>query len=361
MSNDEISLCIGGQSISGWTDVRVSRGVERLPSDFELGLTELYPGQLDRVVVQPGDDCVVKIGADVVLTGYVDRYVTSMDAHSHTIRVAGRGKCQDLVDCAAMWPNGQISGTSAFDVASKLSAYYGISVSCDVKNLPAIPQFNLFLGESCYEIIERISRYSSLLVYDAPDGNLVLAQAGTVHAASGFQQGINVQAATVQYSSDQRFSLYMAYSQSVQVYSDVGSSGGFITEVPDNGVKRPRVRIILAEAVQGYPDLTKRRASWEMNRRNGRAAVVTLTTDSWRDSAGTLWTPNTLVPILLPQLKLADESGTGPVAWLIGEVTYQRNLQTGTTATITAMRPEAYLPEPTALQPMFVDGSTVHE
>lgn len=357
--DDELSLSIGGQSISGWTDVRVTRGIERLPSDFELGLTELYPGQLDRVVVQPGDECIVKIGADVVLTGYVDRYVPSMDAHSHTIRVAGRGKCQDLVDCAAFWPNGQISGTSALDVASKIAAHYGITVSCDVQDLRAIPQFNLFLGESCYEIIERISRYSSLLVYDAPDGNLILAQAGTVRAASGFQQGINVQAASVQYSADQRFQTYTAFTQSVQMYSDIGVAGNVIAIATDAGVKRPRERVIIAEAVQGFQDLAKQRAIWEMNRRIGRAAVVTMTTDTWRDSAGALWTPNTLVPILLPQLKLADESGTGPVTWLIGEVTYQRNLQSGTTATITAMRPEAYLPEPTALQPMFVDGSTI--
>ncbi|TCK39643.1 prophage tail gpP-like protein [Paraburkholderia sp. BL8N3] len=357
--NDDLFLSIGNQTISGWTDVRVTRGIERLPSDFDIGLTELYPGQIDRVVVQPGDSCVLKIGDDVVMTGYVDRYVPSMDAHSHTIRVAGRGKCQDLVDCAAMWPNGQISGTSAFDVASKLAAHYGITVSCDVQNLRAIPQFNLFLGESCYEIIERVSRYNSLLVYDAPDGNLVLAQAGTVQAASGFQQGVNVQSASIQYSADQRFSKYTAYTQSVQMYSDIGVAGNIIAEVTDDGVKRPRERIIIAEAVQGFQDLAKQRAIWEMNRRIGRAAVVTLTTDTWRDSAGALWTPNTLAPILLPQLKLADESGTGPVTWLIGEVTFQRNMQTGTTATITAMRPEAYLPEPTALQPMFVDGSTI--
>ncbi|WP_459715970.1 phage baseplate assembly protein [Paraburkholderia sp. 2C] len=355
--DDDLYLSIGNQIVSGWTDVRVSRGVERCPSDFELGLTELYPGQLKTVVVQPGDECQLMIGQDLVLTGYVDRYVPSMDGHSHSIRVAGRGKCQDLVDCAALWPNGQISGTSALDVASKLAEQYGITVSCDVAGLPSIPQFNLFLGESSYEIIERISRYSSLLVYDTPDGNLKLAQASDVQAASGFEQGVNVQAAQASYSADQRFSLYKAYTQSVQTFSDFGYVGGLISEVPDVGVKRQRVRMIIAEAVQGFPDLTKRRAEWEMNRRAGRAAVMTLTTDSWRDSAGTLWTPNTLVPILLPQLKVADDSGTGPVVWMIGDVTYQRNDQTGTTATITAMRKEAYLPEPTALQPFFVDGS----
>lgn len=357
--DDDLYLSIGNQTISGWTDVRVTRGIERLPSDFEIGLTELYPGQLNKVVVQPGDECQVMIGQDLVITGYIDQYVPAMDARGHTIRIAGRGKCQDLVDCAATWPNGQISGTSALDVASKLAAHYGITVACGVTDLRAIPQFNLFLGESCYEIIERISRYSSLLVYDTPDGNLMLAQASSVQAASGFQQGINVQAATVKYSADQRFSKYTAYTQSAQMYSDTGVAGNVIAVVEDAGVQRVRERVIIAEAVQGFQDLAKQRAVWEMNRRIGRAAVVTLTTDSWRDSSGALWTPNTLVPILLPQLKLADESGTGPVMWMIGDVTFQRNMESGTTATITAMRPEAYLPEPTALQPMFVDGSTI--
>jgi prophage tail gpP-like protein len=349
--DDDLFISVGNQTVTGWTDVRVTRGVERLPSDFQIGLTESYPGEVNEVVIQPGDECQVQIGTDLVVTGYVDRFTPSFDRAGHSIKIAGRGKCQDLVDCSAVWPNGQISGTSALDVASKLAAHYGISVSCDVTDLVAIPQFNIFIGESPYEIIERISRYSQLLVYDRPDGNLVLARGGSLMAAGGLAEGFNVQAATIEYSAEQRFSAYTAFTQSVLTFGDAGVSANVIATVNDVGVKRVRERYIVAEAVQGFRTLAMQRATWEMNRRAGRSAVVSLVTDSWRDLAGNLWTPNTLVSVSLPHLKLQNE------VWLIGEVTYRRSLESGTTAELTIMRPDAYQPEPTALQPLFVDGS----
>jgi prophage tail gpP-like protein len=183
MFDDEVTLTIGGQAISGWTDIRITQGIERLPSDFSVGLTERYPGELAEVISKPGSPCVVEVGQDVVITGYVDRFVPSLSAEQHSITVTGRSKCQDLVDCAAEWPGGQISGADALGIAKKLAAVYGINVQCDVQGLPVIPQFNLMLGESAFEIIERISRYSALLAYDLPTGDLQLAQVGTVRAA----------------------------------------------------------------------------------------------------------------------------------------------------------------------------------
>lgn len=349
--DDDLYLSVGNHTIGGWTDIRVTRAIERCPNDFNIGLTESFPGEVDEVVVQPGDECQVQIGTDLVITGYIDRYRPGFDPDGHAIRATGRGKCQDLVDCAAVWPNSQISGTSALDVASKLAAHYGITVTCDVKNLVVIPQFNFFVGETSYEIIERISRYSQLLVYEQPDGTLRLTQAGTVQAAGGLAQGVNVQSAYIDYAADQRFSKYTVFTQSAQTFGDLGIGQNVIVVVEDVGVKRTREHYIVAEAVQGYADLAKRRAVWEMNRRVGRSTVVTVVTDSWRDAAGVLWTPNTLVPISLPRLKLENE------VWLIGEVTYMRSEQEGTTAELTIMRPQAYLPEPVALQPIFVDGS----
>ncbi|MDN7871262.1 Mu P family protein [Burkholderia multivorans] len=351
--DDDLYLSVGNQTVTGWTDIRVTRGIERCPSDFEVGLTERFPGSTNEVVVTPGDECQVQLGSDLVLTGYVDRYVPSFGPQEHSIRVSGRGKCQDLVDCSAVWPNGQISGTSALDVAQKLAAHYDITVNCDVQDLVKIPQFNIFIGETPFEIIERISRYSALLVYDQPDGSLQLTRAGQVQAAGGIVEGVNVQAASIAYSAEERFSKYTAFAQSVLAYSDMGVGPITIATAEDTEVKRVRERFIVAEAVQGFMDLAQRRAVWEMNRRAGRAAVVTAIVDSWRDADGVLWTPNTLVYVSLPHLKLAGET------WLIGEVTYRRSIYSGTTAELTIMDPRAYLPEPIALQPMFVDGSTI--
>ena len=87
------------------------------------------------------------------------------------------------------------------------------------------------------------------------------------------------------------------------------------------------------------------RAQWEKARRYGRSQAATVTVDSWRDSAGTLWMPNRLCPVDLPALKIVGQR------WLIASVTYQLGLEGGTRALLVLMPPEAFQPEPNLVQP----------
>lgn len=345
--SDDVTILIDGRTLAGWTDVRITRGVERLPSDFELRLTERYPGEVDAMIIKPGDPCEVSIGADIVITGYVDRVVPAFDQRQHSVTVSGRGKCQDLVDCAAEWPGGQITGSSVLEIARKLSAPYGIEVNAVDDPGAPIPTFNLMRGETPFEIIERLCRFRQLLAYDDEDGNLVLARSSTKRAASGFAQGVNVESATAMWSADQRFSEYRAYLQSVENLNDIGLGGDLLATYKDGGVRRNRVRIIVAESSGGGIglDVVKDRAQWEASRRFGRSAAVRLVTDAWRDKAGALYTPNTLVPIDLPSLKCEG------VSWVVSEVTYRKG-EDGTRCDLLIMPPEAFLVQPTLLQPI---------
>lgn len=344
---DDLSLSIGGQTIQGWTDIRVSRGIERCPSDFAIGMTELYPDEVAEVIITPGDPVVVSLGGDTVITGYVDRYTPSMSPTGHDIRVSGRSKCGDLVDCAAQWPGYQISNTNAFSMARKLAAYYDVDVRCDVSELRLVNQFNLMLGETAFEVIERVCRWSALLAYDDTDGALILSRVGTNRAASGFAEGDNVQEAWVDYSADQRYATYKAFNQSTNLLGYLGDNGLLVDTETDPNVKRPRLMVIIAESGDAGYETTKQRALWEAVRRAGRSMAVHIVCDSWRDSAGTLWTPNTLTAVSLPSLKLIAES------LLITQVTYSRSADRGTTAEIDLMSPAAFVPEPVNLQPNF--------
>lgn len=42
--SDDLTLRIGNKLITGWDNIRVTRSIERLPSDFSLSLMDLYPG-----------------------------------------------------------------------------------------------------------------------------------------------------------------------------------------------------------------------------------------------------------------------------------------------------------------------------
>lgn len=342
---DDLTLTIGIHQLSGWTGVRVTRGIERCPSDFEIGMTELYPGQIEELLVQAGDACTVKLGDDLVLTGYVDRVDYNISPDQHTVAVIGRGKCADLVDCSAEWPGFQISGSDALGIAQKLAQPYLINVSAapDSKGV-RVERFNLMLGETAWEIIERVCRFGAVLAYDQPDGNLLLSQAAKVVAASGFTEGQNVQKGSMSYSMDQRFSIYECVTQSMDRAMEKGEGGNLLGTASDEGVPRHRNKVLISEAPAGGRDFAQKRVTWEANRRIGRSAKLNVVTDGWRDAAGMLWAPNTLVPLSLPTLKCGNEDKKE--IWLVTEVAYHRDASSGTTCALTMMRPEAFLPMP---------------
>jgi prophage tail gpP-like protein len=266
--------------------------------------------------------------------------------------VTGRGKCQDLVDCAAIWPSFQMSNANALSIAQNLAKPYGITVTAKADVGAVIPQLNILHGETVYELIELVCRYRALLAYDLPDGNLILAQVGNVAHSSGVAQGKNVQSARAIYSMDQRYSEYLVYLQSMDMLSDAGAGGNLKAKKTDPGVPRFRRKEIICEAPTGGQDISIKRANWEAARRMGRSMQLNVDVDSWRDSAGVLWTPNQLVPISLPILKTSDKN------WIIGEVNFIRGDE-GSYASLLLMPPDAFNPEPDLPPQTFLDVPSI--
>ena len=304
---------------------------------------------LADLVVRLGAPCVVRLGADAVITGYIDRYAPSISAREHQVRVTGRGKCEDLVDCSAMLPGATVNVISALTLAEMLCQPFGITARrlCDEPG-DFIPQFNVNLGETPFEVLDRVARYRQLLTYEGTDGALVLDRVGSTRHASGFTEGVNVEEGSAEFSMADRFSDYFVVWQTVDDLGQVreqtgGANGNLHGHVQDRTVPRYRPRVIVSDQIVGGEDIGAARAAWEMNRRNGRSQVLRLTCDSWRDSAGTLWTPNALAPIEVPACKLGGKT------WLIGQVDYLRGAS-GTHAVVVLMPPEAFQPEPVGLQ-----------
>ena len=147
------------------------------------------------------------IGSDLVVTGYVDRYGVNVAPGRHEITIIGRGLCEDLVDCSAVIEGNTITASNTLDLAQKLCKSFNITARSAVSDLgkPLLP-FTVALGETSSEIIERVARYTSFLVYEDEKGQLVLDRVGTKKMASGFKMPGNIEAASSTLSIDQRFS-----------------------------------------------------------------------------------------------------------------------------------------------------------
>jgi len=287
--------------------------------------------------------CVVKLGRDLVLTGAIDSFSPSLSARQHTISVVGRGKCADLVDCSSEWVGGQISNCTAKQIAENLAAPYGIKVFGDDYDDYVVPQMNLNYTETPAAVLDSVLRYRALLAFEETDGNLRLANVGSTLSPSAIEEGQNVQAASIDFRLDQRYSEYIVMTQSMDVFSDTGDIWLQEGRSVDSGVGRHRRKFMISEASRSGLNLAQKQADWEMKRRVGRSAAIRDTVDSWRDSSGFLWDINTLVAVNLPTLKLINK------VWLITAVTFSRNLATGTTCDLIIMPPDAFsvpLPAP---------------
>jgi prophage tail gpP-like protein len=230
---------------------------------------------------------------------------------------------------------------------------YGITARSAVSDLgPAIPAFQVMLGETPYQIIESMARYAGFLVYEDENGALVLDRVGTKAHASGFSLPGNIEAINAERSVDQRYSDYLIVWYGVDQLADLGSLTNRRASKQDTTLGEYRLKIIVSEQTAPSPNaaqqavandaIATQRANWEFARRYGRSQAASLTCDSWRDIAGTLWTPNMLAPIEAP---LADITGA---KWIIGSVTYRKDMS-GTHADLILMPPDAFQPDPNPL------------
>jgi prophage tail gpP-like protein len=350
VNNDIVTIIANNQSITGWQEISITRSIESFPSSFNLGFTEYYPN-VKEIIITPGTAASVKIGNDLILTGYIDQYNSNITAESHDVRINGRSKCEDLIDCSALFSESvQAAGQNITELATMLAKPFGITVKNFSDDGPGIPSITINLGETPYEIIEKIARWIGLLVYDDVNGNLVLSRVGLKTMAGGFSQGTNIQSASGRFQVDQRFTDYYVVWQSVDTQADINNNSnthGHATDEYMKGLGRVRPHYIvssLTDATLGAGfDLGQRIADWENNRRIGRSQSITLVTDTWRDKSGALWEPNSLIYVDVPKIKIADKT------WVIATVTYKRNLDSGTTAELILMPPLAFSIEPSSL------------
>ena len=109
---NQVRLLVGSSEYGGWKAVRISAGIERQARDFDLDVTDRWPGQTSIPRrIQPGDVCQLFIGPDLVLTGYVDATPIKYDGRSVSVGVRGRSKTADLVDCCPV-PSGTTAGNT---------------------------------------------------------------------------------------------------------------------------------------------------------------------------------------------------------------------------------------------------------
>lgn len=299
-----VVLTVSGARFEGWTEVAVERSLETLASQFVLSLTGRWPGRDAPRPIRVGERCEVALDGERVIVGHVDAVQVSIGANEHRIRVAGRDRSADLVDCSAelrSWENAPLAR-----IASDIAAPFGLEVTGGADK--AFAAFTIEPGETCFEAISRAARVRGLLPLGDGLGGVRLASPERSPATVALEVGRNVLSLSASVDHTGRYSSYRLLGQqggaSDFLSSEAAAHVSAVVEDAAVGRHRPWIQI----ADQGLDTAeAKVRAEWEMSVRLGRSMRIDATVNGWRERPdGPLWVPGRLVPVTDPYLGLED-------------------------------------------------------
>lgn len=332
----EIVLHVNGRVYGGWKRASITRSIDAIAGRFELEVMDRWEVNAQRWTIFPGDACQVKIDGKTLITGYVDRASPTYDTQAHGIRITGRDKTADLVDCSAIVKGDELRGLKLDGIVRALAQPFGIRVVSQVDPGAVFQSFAIQPGETAWEAIERAARQRFMVVTTDGEGNAVIADIGTRRAADALIEGRNIKSASAEYDYSQRFSDYIVKGQA-SAWNDGAepAKNAIESRARDANVTRYRPKIITAE-MQASEGSAADRARLEAASRAGKSTRITVTVQGWTMSNGELWPLNSMVSVRSPLLSIDDDL-------LISELRFGVSDSEGITTEMELTRPDAYL------------------
>ncbi|WP_325950174.1 phage baseplate assembly protein [Pseudomonas putida] len=330
-----VLLQVGSQIHTGWQEVSIRLSLEQMADEFSLTLTERWTESGEVRPVVPGQACTVKIGNELVLTGYLDEVLPDYDAESHSIVANGRSRAADMVDCSGK--EKRLDGRTLVQIATTLAQPYGIEVVDKVGDNKPFKSFVLEDGQPMAEAIERAAQLRSARVVSDAQGRLVIVHAVQREISTVLELGKNIYKASGTFSDRDRFNQYIIEGQTpgdndwngTQASSPRGTAN-------DPRVRRPRTTLVVCDTPADSKDCSSR-AELEARMRWAKGRGVTYTVLTWTHELG-VWRPGDLVHVRDPYLTLDEKM-------LISDVQLIEGLD-GRRAELRVAPPAAFEPVP---------------
>lgn len=336
MDESTFSLKLNGSIYTGWTEMSISRSLERMSGTFDVGLT----GNPDTTYINnqiiPGTAVEVLINNAPVMIGYIDALKSSYDANRADLSIAGRDKASDLIDCAATVDGPfEYNGQRLDQILGEILKPYKIPVSYLADTGSSFKRIAIQPGETAFDFIERLCRYRSLLPISDGLGGLLITKPGTEKSKGKLVYGQNILTGNISLDNTERFSLIVVKGQEEgsldNSASDVAGAEGRAT---DPLVTRYRPKVITGENPDSSLSLAER-AKWELSKNRARSVTASYTVQGWTtDGQSDLWKINTIVPVVDPVRGLSRDM-------LIKDISLNRSAS-GTTTRLDLVLPEAF-------------------
>lgn len=339
-ARNRVRLKVGTREWSGFTQIAVSRGLERSAGDFSFETTLKVPDIANPILIRPLSRCQVFLDDDPVISGFVDAVSPSFDAASSSAGVSGRSATADLVDCSATGDPSSWSDLTVAQIARSIAAPYSVGVIDNVRSKNKIGRFRLNKNEHAFDAIERLARLDALLVTDTPFGAMSLERVSEDKSTTTLELGPTgpggILAGAATFDGSGLFSELRVKGQRKGKGNQTGNKLRTLETVEDDAVDR--FRLLLMDA-PGRADRARCRevARWEVAGRLAKSIQAQVTVRGWRQKSGELWRPNLRVDIDCWRLALFGEL-------LISEFNFALDKAGGAVTVLYLSPPDAFVP-----------------
>lgn len=342
---DKISISVNEQKYSGWTKVSIRRSMESLSGSFSLTVVD-DKKQINNEIwpLKTQDQCIIRIGDDKIISGAIDAVNAEISSDTHNIRITGRDKTADLIDCSAR--NESISKTNILNLAKTLVEPFGIAVKlAEGVDVSSFFKYTVNSSESVFEALDKKAKELGVLIITDKEGNLIITNSSSEKTKDSLIFGQNVKSGTSNFDFRNRYSEYKVQSQASSKGGGWGggSSGkiSILGIASDEVVRRFRPLIIRAES-QMTNALAKKRAEWEALIRAAKSETISVVVSGYRQTNDALWEINKLADVLIPPLYVNPATQL-----LITGVEYLLD-ENGSFTRIVLKRKDVYTSDPTA-------------
>ncbi len=326
---------VGVGRYDAWTLVTIARDLGEISGSFDLEVDDLgrtaaalpkglHGGATPFTKFQ---EVKLYIDGELAMWGWIDVVSPSIQAGQVGVKVSGRDKTGQMVDCAAA-PLGPVEykKIKLERLAEILAEPWGIGVRAEVDTGEPIDKVSIDTGETAMSVLEKYARKRAVLLVSDGVGGLIITRSGKGRAPSDLRLPGNVAGSRGQFDGRKQFSVVYVKGQAGHAAGkrkkkaaldrtatplDAPATAEGDADAPagreSRGVSllgiayddtvpiyRPAVKTSRAH---GSLEDADTEAKWWVSTARGHAESVGYTLPDWRAN-GRLWRPNEMATVV---------------------------------------------------------------
>jgi prophage tail gpP-like protein len=298
VDEDEVAISINGTRFRFWGAARVTRAIDNLDTvefsaPFEPDLPD-FREAFRPFSYQPLD---VTVGGEQLFTGTLVAVDPAIEEGGVTLSVSGYSLPGVMADCtapASAYPI-EFNGQTLPDIAAKLAEPFGITVEFQAEAGAPFERVALAPGAKVLPFLADLAKQRNLVISSTEAGALLFWQSSAQgDPVARLQQGSAPVESVEPFFNPQDY--YSHVTGIEQVVVGVYGSQFTVKNARLAGITRP-VSFKTKDTASGDVKGTVEAAAGRMF---GNAVAYSIAVATWRDAAGVLWAPNTLITLLAP-------------------------------------------------------------